>query len=700
MTSILNKPLPEGASKDPNHGSIVLKNGNDEVIWYFNNIALARAAHNQNLQLSLDVLVDGVQSQDIESAPTSVLPRGLTEASIEAWDSLPAPKEHILPVGCADASEWQTWLWNSWHPVARAHRDNVQNQKKFFSINTSPLTTVTKRVRKQIEQWRKSKTLDDPELVVKWLEKTYKREEAARIIQKELGSDYLDLLSPVREYDLNGKDFDNLYKVAEKELPKVWCHDGELYVFEAGKYRLVSVENFAQKLAQVFAPERYTIMTGAKDPTYGLTTRHVKEITERFLRDNSQDQSDVAVVPFKNGYINLEDRKFYASDKDLYVLGGPECNYDPNATCPEWHRVLQYQWKDDQQSIDLLQEMMGYFLTDDLSHHALFTFIGKAGAGKGTIINVIDALIGDSYFSTFNTSDLGDNFGLQSFLGKTVAVAPDVRGPYDRRLMTKILETILQITSENKVSVNRKNKSRLPSVLLRIRILMAFNKFSDAQSLLADPEMAAARRILALAFNSSYVGKEDRKIMEKLIAELPGIANWALEGLYRLREKGFTINKFSLELREATAQTSFGSYWDEEGNSKIQFPIKTTDLYKPYQEWCLANFIKPNAPKHWTSHVLNKINDASTKTKLVYKEARCSHSGCTHKTYYFMYEESTPVCPKHACLKLSTTPDDYDVSGVALPPEVAQGISSITEEDYEAYLTYEYKNKTNPKDWD
>ena len=53
-----------------------------------------------------------------------------------------------------------------------------------------------------------------------------------------------------------------------------------------------------------------------------------------------------------------------------------------------------------------------------------------------------------------------------------------------------------------------------------------------------DPSGALSARLLVLNYNKSFVGREDRGLVEKLLAELPGINRWALEGLRRLRANG------------------------------------------------------------------------------------------------------------------------------------------------------------------
>ena len=48
-----------------------------------------------------------------------------------------------------------------------------------------------------------------------------------------------------------------------------------------------------------------------------------------------------------------------------------------------------------------------------------------------------------------------------------------------------------------------------------------------------DPSGALGQRILALETTRSWAGKEDRKLTDKLFAELPGILCWSLAGSAR-----------------------------------------------------------------------------------------------------------------------------------------------------------------------
>jgi putative DNA primase/helicase len=69
---------------------------------------------------------------------------------------------------------------------------------------------------------------------------------------------------------------------------------------------------------------------------------------------------------------------------------------------------------------------------------------------------------------------------------------------------------------------------------LGVRFLLAGNilpNFSSATG-------AMATRLLIVPFEVSFLGREDRELLPKLLRELPGILNWALDGLDDLRMRG------------------------------------------------------------------------------------------------------------------------------------------------------------------
>ena len=108
---------------------------------------------------------------------------------------------------------------------------------------------------------------------------------------------------------------------------------------------------------------------------------------------------------------------------------------------------------------------------------------------------------------------------------------------------------------------------------------------------LEDASSALSSRFVLLTMTNSFLNREDHDLLEKLIAELPGILNWALGGWFRLnKHKRFTVPSSSesalTELEElGSPVATFAGEWCE-FSSSYQVEIKT--VYSTWKQWCLS----------------------------------------------------------------------------------------------------------------
>jgi putative DNA primase/helicase len=92
-----------------------------------------------------------------------------------------------------------------------------------------------------------------------------------------------------------------------------------------------------------------------------------------------------------------------------------------------------------------------------------------------------------------------------------------------------------------------------------------------------------------LTLTNSFYGSEDKQLTNKLLEELPGILNWALIGLERLRKRGhFEMPKASLEaVRQmedlASPVGAFLRDWCVPG-AEQRYNVKS--LYSAWGQWC------------------------------------------------------------------------------------------------------------------
>lgn len=76
------------------------------------------------------------------------------------------------------------------------------------------------------------------------------------------------------------------------------------------------------------------------------------------------------------------------------------------------------------------------------------------------------------------------------------------------------------------------------SLVLPTRLIVACNEMPSFY----ETTGALSSRLLLLKYNKSFAGREDYGLKARLRGELPGICNWALRGLARLRSNGrFTM---------------------------------------------------------------------------------------------------------------------------------------------------------------
>ncbi|QVL33218.1 hypothetical protein KIH39_04690 [Telmatocola sphagniphila] len=254
-----------------------------------------------------------------------------------------------------------------------------------------------------------------------------------------------------------------------------------------------------------------------------------------------QDMSDCVV--FSNGLLKLSDLlksqevkpaplspDFFNLHKLDYALTGDFRIESSHPT--EWIKFLQSIWPKDPEAIDTLQEVSGYLLSGQTRCHKIFFLLGPPRSGKSTICRVLQALMGHSNCLASSMSQLSNPFGLSGWIGKKLAIFPDMRisGRYDDKLITNRL---LAISGDDPIDIERKYLSTLEEVRLGARILVASNELPR----LPDSALALASRFIVLRTTTSFLGREDRYLTEKLLKELPSIFWWSLDGLKRLQER-------------------------------------------------------------------------------------------------------------------------------------------------------------------
>ncbi|MCK4602665.1 MAG: hypothetical protein KAU28_09375, partial [Phycisphaerae bacterium] len=230
--------------------------------------------------------------------------------------------------------------------------------------------------------------------------------------------------------------------------------------------------------------------------------------------------------------LHIPTGKTFPATPSLFTTSALCFDYDAEAAAPvAWLRFLNELWDGDIESIELLQDWFGYCLTPDTSQQKMLLLVGPRRSGKGTIGRVLAQLIGPANVVGPTTASLAGTFGLQPLIGKSLAIVSDAR--FRGENVKTVIERLLCISGEDTLTVDRKH---IESVTMRLPTRFMF--LTNELPRLTDASGALAGRFVVLNLIRSFYDKEDHGLTDKLLAELPGILLWALQGWLRLRQRG------------------------------------------------------------------------------------------------------------------------------------------------------------------
>ena len=218
-------------------------------------------------------------------------------------------------------------------------------------------------------------------------------------------------------------------------------------------------------------------------------------------------------------------------------------DYTPNVACPEWSAFLMQIFGEEPDRVLLLQELFGWCIVrDNLGHQKAIAFDGVPRSGKGTILEMLGAVLGNS-LTDISLNQLIDDKALGQLRNSTLAVDRDAKKPQARD-MSQVHGRFNIITANEPVSIPILYSQTPWEGRLNCKMAVACNGIP----VMTDDSGAAPNRWLVLKFTQSFLGREDLGLFKRMLPEAPAVAAWAVEGLQRLIANGaFTMPASSIE---------------------------------------------------------------------------------------------------------------------------------------------------------
>lgn len=270
--------------------------------------------------------------------------------------------------------------------------------------------------------------------------------------------------------------------------------------------------------------------------------------------------------------------------------------YDPNAKLERWWNFVSNNLAGNQAVIATLQEWLGYLLTADTGYQKFLLMKGEGSNGKSVFFAAITAMLGQENISNISLDVFGDRFSRSETLGKLANIAGDCEE------LDKVAEGYIKgFTSGDRMFFDRKGISGINCVPTA-RLMVSCNELPKIK----DRSQGIWRRMLLIDWQ--VVIADGRKIrnMDKAewweaSGELPGIFNWAVQGLGRLRKQGhFTESAESKNAiieyqRDSNSAKHFlTEFITEVGAGDADF-IRTNEIYRLYVLWAREAGLYPLA---------------------------------------------------------------------------------------------------------
>lgn len=309
----------------------------------------------------------------------------------------------------------------------------------------------------------------------------------------------------------------------------------------------------------------------------------IKDIIYRIQGYANVEIDEINNTPFlnlKNGLFDLDQLILSPHDTSVKSTIQLEVNFDPSAKCEKWIKTLDEIFEGNQDKISTLQEFFGLCLTREVKYEKALLSIGEGSNGKSVILYILARLLGQSNCSAIPLEMFDNTHYLANLFGKLANISLETNaksGMYD--------STFKSIISGDLITADPKFKNPF-SFRPFCKLIFAMNNLPRVD----DKTDAFFRRLLILRFERQFKEQEQNKnLKDELIPELNGIFLWCLEGLKRLKQRGyFDIGEgMQKEISEYRKENNNVILFVEELCSLGPkfFAVKEI-LYKGYAIWC------------------------------------------------------------------------------------------------------------------
>ena len=255
-------------------------------------------------------------------------------------------------------------------------------------------------------------------------------------------------------------------------------------------------------------------------------------------------------LPCTNGILAIDELTLLPFSPSFHFRKRVNIPFLADAKCAEFlDRVVQPALELDATAV--LQEFFGLCLAGVNVPQVLTIFSGPGSSSKGTAADILIGVIGQQNMSSLRTAHADSRFEQSRYVGKNLLYGADVAHTF---LSEAGASELKSLTGGDYKTTERKNANEQPGIRGRFNVLITTNARPQLRILGADDASAWRRRLIPFVFTGVEGRVPERQLAEKLVTkEGPGILCWMIEGLRRLKCRGWQLQ---LSVRQRALVTS------------------------------------------------------------------------------------------------------------------------------------------------
>ena len=234
-----------------------------------------------------------------------------------------------------------------------------------------------------------------------------------------------------------------------------------------------------------------------------------------------QLKSQVGLLCFKNGVLNLRSHELLPHSPDYFFTNQLPFDWLPNAPDPtiivEWLKEVTGGNND---QVELIRAWFNAVIVGRPDLQRFLEIIGFGGSGKGTLLRLLCAVVGNDSVHSTKIEHLENNrFETAKIFGKKLVVVTDAEKWHGD------VSTLKSITGQDPIRFEEKNRQSGDSFTYGGMVLILANQHTASN----DYSSGIQRRKITIAFDHVVPAEKRRDLDSEFQPYLPNLIRWVLD---------------------------------------------------------------------------------------------------------------------------------------------------------------------------